>query len=129
MKKILFVMLMAMASMVYAQVKPSIPKAEKALKEGKLAEAKSIIDATTASQEFMVDKKGKPSKNAAKAYYIKALVYFAIDTTRKEEFKSLDPNPFAVAKEAFERVTRSSQSLLATLMMPAVFLCLTITSR
>jgi tetratricopeptide (TPR) repeat protein len=103
MKKILLVMLMAVASMACAQVKPSIPKTEKALKDGNLAEAKSIIDATTSSQEFMVDKKGKPSKNAAKAWYLKAMVYFAIDTTKKAEFKKLDPNPFAVAKEAFDK--------------------------
>src|SRR6185369_11613107 len=66
-------------------------------------EAKSIIDVTVANQEFMVDKKGQPSKNAAKAWYVKGMIYAAIDTTKIEKFKSLDPNPFAVAKEAFTK--------------------------
>ncbi len=93
-------------AMVYSQakeVKPSIPKAEKALREGKVDEAKTIIDATVASQEFMVDKKGQPTKNAAKAWYLKGLVYAAIDTTSKEKWKSLDANAFATVKESFEK--------------------------
>ena len=103
MKKIFLTLFLAIPAMVFAQVKPSLPKAEKAWKEGKLDEAKTIIDATTSSQEFMVDKKGKPSKNAAKAWYIKGLIYFAMDTTKKEQFKHLDPNPFLVGKESFEK--------------------------
>ncbi len=104
MKKIVVLMLFVIIpAMVFSQVKPSIPKAEKALREGKIDEAKTIIDATTTSQEFMVDKKGQPSKNAGKAWYMKALIYAAIDTTSKDKWKSLDPNAFASAKEAFEK--------------------------
>lgn len=105
MKKILCMLLMAAPFMVAAQkeIKPNVNKAEKALNEGKIDEAKAIIDVTVASQEFMVDKKGQPSKNAAKAWYLKGIIYAAIDTTKAEKFKSLEANPFDVAKEAFEK--------------------------
>src|SRR6266446_5999027 len=85
------------------EIKPSVSKAETALQKGTFDEAKSIIDATVVNQEYMVDKKGQPSKNAAKAWYLKGLIYTAIDTTKAEKFKSLDANPFAVAKEAFAK--------------------------
>jgi tetratricopeptide (TPR) repeat protein len=51
----------------------------------------------------MVDKKGQPSKNAAKSWYLRGLIYCAMDTTKKVQFQKLDPNPFAVAKEAFDK--------------------------
>lgn len=103
MKKTLVTVLGILPFLVFAQVKPSLPKAEKALREGKLDEAKSIIDVTTESAEFMTDKKGQPTKNAAKAWYLKGLIYFAIDTTKKEQFKSLESNPFDVGKASFEK--------------------------
>jgi tetratricopeptide (TPR) repeat protein len=105
MKKTLVTLLAVMPMLVFAQVKPSIPKAEKALREGKINEAKSIIDATTGSPEFMVDKKGQPTKNAAKAWFLRGLIYFAMDTTKKDQFKNLDPNPFQQGKEAFDKAT------------------------
>jgi hypothetical protein len=88
MKKIAIVFLLALPFAVAAQkeIKPSVSKAEKALKEGKFDEAKAIIDVTTASQEFMVDKKGNPSKNAAKAWFLKGLIYAGIDTTKVDKF-------------------------------------------
>jgi tetratricopeptide (TPR) repeat protein len=105
MKKIAIVFLLALPFAVAAQkeIKPSVSKAEKALKEGKFDEAKAIIDVTTASQEFMVDKKGNPSKNAAKAWFLKGLIYAGIDTTKVDKFKALEAEPFKVAKEAFEK--------------------------
>jgi len=105
MKKLAVVLMLAAAGSAVAQkdIKPSLPKAEKALFANKLDEAKSIIDITVSNQEFMVDKKGNPSKNAAKAWYLKGLIYAAIDTTKNEQFKSLEANPFPVAKEAFDK--------------------------
>lgn len=106
MKRIALVLLLASPWFAGAQqkeIKPSIPKAETAWKANKLDEAKAIIDATVASQEFMVDKKGNPSKNAAKAWYMRGVIYAAIDTTKKEQFKSLEANPFAEAKKSFEK--------------------------
>jgi tetratricopeptide (TPR) repeat protein len=105
MKK-LFVMLLILspfAVMAQKEYKPSVPKAEKALKENKLDEAKGIIDVTTADQEYMVNKKGEPSKNAAKAWFLKGVIYAAIDTTKNAAFHELDPNPFPTVKESFDK--------------------------
>jgi tetratricopeptide (TPR) repeat protein len=85
------------------EIKPSISKAEKALKAGKFDEAKAIIDVTVSNQEFMVDKKGNPSKSAAKAWYLKGLIYAGIDTTKEVKFKSLEAEPYKVAVEAFAK--------------------------
>lgn len=107
MKKLLYVLVLAIAvpfaGQAQKEVKPSVPKAEKAFRENKLDEAKAIIDATTSSQDFMVDKKGNPSKNAAKAWYLRGVIYAALDTTTNESFKALEPTPFPIAKEAFEK--------------------------
>ncbi len=105
MKKTLITLLVAAPFLVLGQVKPSISKAEKALREGKIDEAKTIIDATTGSNEFMIDKKGQPTKNAAKAWFLRGIIYFAMDTTKNTAFKTLDPNPFQQGKEAFDKAT------------------------
>jgi tetratricopeptide (TPR) repeat protein len=111
MKKLLYVLAIAvpMAGLAQKEIKPSIQKAEKALKENKLDEAKSIIDATTTNQEYMVDKKGNPSKNAAKAWYLKGIIYGALDTTKVESFKGLEPNPFPIVKESFDKAKQIDQ--------------------
>lgn len=108
MKKIVVLVFMVLPFVAFSQkeIKPNVGNAEKALKAGKLDEAKAIIDVTTASQEFMVDKKGAPSKNAAKAWFLKGVIYAAIDTTKNEKFKSLVPEGFAVAKEAFDKAVQ-----------------------
>lgn len=105
MKKIaiLLIGLLPFAALAQKEIKPSISNAEKALRAGKFDEAKAIIDVTTASQEFMVDKKGQPSKSAAKAWYLKGVIYAGIDTTKVEKYKSLVPDGFPIAKEAFEK--------------------------
>lgn len=105
MKKIVVLMFGVLPFLAFGQkeIKPNVGNAEKALKAGKIDEAKAIIDVTTASQEFMVDKKGNPSKNAAKAWFLKGVIYAAIDTTKEEKFKSLVPEGFPVAMEAFNK--------------------------
>lgn len=105
MKKIaiMLMLLLPIATMAQKEIKPSLPNAEKALRAGKFDEAKAIIDVTTTSQEFMVDKKGAPTKNAAKAWFLKGVIYAGIDTTSVEKYKSLTPDGFPVAKEAFEK--------------------------
>jgi tetratricopeptide (TPR) repeat protein len=105
MKKLVVLLLVLSPFAVLAQkeYKPSLPKAEKALKENKLDEAKGIIDATTASQEFMVTKKGEPSKNAAKAWFLKGVIYAAIDTTKNQAWNELDPNAFETVKTSFDK--------------------------
>src|SRR5882724_11746877 len=118
---ILFVLLTPVISLAQKEIKPSVSKAETALQKGNLDEAKSIIDATVTNQEFMVDKKGQPSKNAAKAWYLKGMIYVGIDTAKAEKFKSLSGDPFPQAKEAFQKAeeldTKKSESLVSSLMM------------
>ncbi len=106
MKKIVVVLFAIVPALAFGQakpIKPSIAKAEVALRANKLDDAKAIIDATTSSAEFMQDKKGNPSKNASKAWFLRGLIYAAMDTTKKAEFKNLDPHPFTPAKESFEK--------------------------
>ncbi len=104
MKKVIFICLLCpMLALAQKEIKPNVNKAESALQKGALDEAKAIIDVTVASQEYMVDKKGAPSKNATKAWYLRGLIYAAIDTTKMEKFKSLEADPFAVAKQSFEK--------------------------
>ena len=95
MKRILLIVLI-MPFVAFAQkpIKPSLPKAEKALRSGEYAEAKTIIDATVSSEKFA---------DNAKAWYLKGLIYAAIDTTKNEAAKSLVAEPFPIVKEAFEK--------------------------
>jgi tetratricopeptide (TPR) repeat protein len=122
MKKITIMLLCLAPLAAFAQkeIKPSVANAEKALRAGKIDEAKAIIDATTNSQEFMVDKKGNPSKNAAKAWYLKGLIYAAIDTTQVEKFKSLVPDGFPIAKEAFEKCKEIDKEKTASFVSDAM---------
>src|SRR5581483_2678151 len=104
MKNVIFICLLCpILALAQKEIKPSISKAEAALQKGNFDEAKAIIDATVASQEFMVDKKGNPSKNSTKAWYLRGLIYAGIDTTKVEKFKSLSEDPFAAAKQSFEK--------------------------
>jgi tetratricopeptide (TPR) repeat protein len=107
MKKVAVLLSLCLPLLATAQkeIKPSIPKAEKALRAGKFDEAKAIIDATVGSQEFMVNKKGEPTKSAAEAYYMKGLVYFGIDTTSNLQYKSLDANAYQTGVDAFAKST------------------------
>lgn len=105
MKKISLVLALfvSFAAVAQKEIKPNVGSAEKALRAGKLDEAKAIIDVTTASQEYMVDKKGNPSKNAAKSWFVKGIIYAALDTTSNAKFKTLVPDGFPIAKEAFDK--------------------------
>jgi tetratricopeptide (TPR) repeat protein len=122
MKKIaiLLIGLMPFAALAQKEIKPSITNAEKALRAGKFDEAKAIIDVTTASQDFMVDKKGQPSKSAAKAWYLKGLIYAGIDTTKVEKYKSLVPDGFPIAKESFEKAKALDNGKTAAFMNDAI---------
>lgn len=96
MKKFLLVaLLIPFALTAQKPVKPSLPKAEKALREGKFDEAKAIIDATVADPKFA---------NNTKAWYLKGLIYGGIDTTKNEQYKSLVADPFIEASAAFDKV-------------------------
>ena len=105
MKKVILLAVLAMPMTLSAQkeIKPSLPKATKAFKDGKLDEAKAIIDVTTNSPEFMVDKKGQPAKKAAEAWFYKGMIYIAIDTSKNQAFKALEAEPFKVGSESFDK--------------------------
>src|SRR5271154_4354296 len=107
MKKIaiLVIAFVPLATMAQKETKPSIVKAEKFLRDGKLDDAKSLIDLTVANREFMYDKKGRHSKNAANAWYIRGLIYASIDTTSAQQYKNLDPDPFKVEVASFDSCT------------------------
>jgi len=100
---VLLLILLPLAGIAQKESKPTLPKAEKALKDGKIDEAKSMIDAYTGNQENMVNKKGEPSKTAGKAWFLKAVIYSAIDTTTNQAYRDLDPNAFTVVKESLEK--------------------------
>lgn len=121
MKRILLAIFIPASLFAQKEIKPSVNKAEAALQKFKLDEAKSIIDATVANHDFMVDKKGNPSKNAAKAWYLKGLIYAAIDTTKNQQFKSLEANPFPIAQEAFtksEEIDKGKNESLVNSVFP-----------
>ena len=87
-------MLMAVAVSAQKKQKPNINKALKSLQEGKLAEAKEMIDAATTYEKTMDD---------GKTWYYRGLIYAAIDTTSNQAVKSLAEDPFKIALESFEK--------------------------
>ena len=96
MKKYTLVLLLLVSAAAYAQKaqKPNLNKALQAWTEGKLDQAKSIIDAATTYEKTM---------NDAKTYYYKGLIYAALDTTTNETYKALAPDAFEQALEAFKK--------------------------
>ena len=96
MKRIMFVMLMLASVAAFAQKpsKPNINKALNLMKEGKLNEAKDMIDAATTYEKTM---------NDGKTWYYRGLIYSALDTTSNETYKALDPEPLKVALESFKK--------------------------
>jgi Tfp pilus assembly protein PilF len=87
-------MLVNIAAFSQKQSKPNINKALKSMQEGKLNEAKEMIDAATTYEKTM---------NDGKTWYYRGLIYAAIDTTSNESFKALDPEPLKVALESFAK--------------------------
>jgi tetratricopeptide (TPR) repeat protein len=81
--------------------KPSLSKAEKSFKEGKISEAKTMIDGLVDNPTHMVDKKGQPSKDAAKTWYLRGLIYFGIDSLKSGA--PLVDEPFKIAMESFKK--------------------------
>lgn len=96
MKRITLLMLMLAGFALHAQkqAKPNLNKALNFYRDGKLAEAKEIVDAATTYEKTM---------NDGKTYYYRGLVYAALDTTSNQQLKSLDADPFKVALESFAK--------------------------
>lgn len=95
MKRVLFILFL-IPSLVFAQkaVKPNLNKALAAWKEGKLDEAKEIIDLCTTYEKTM---------NSGDTWYYRGLIYASIDTTSNETYKNLAPDAFNVALESFAK--------------------------
>ncbi len=96
MKQVLFVILMlvAVSASAQKQKKPNINKALRSYQEGKLGEAKEIIDAATTFEK---------TKDDGKTWYYRGLIYAALDTTSNPEFQTLADNAFATAMESFAK--------------------------
>lgn len=96
MKRVLFLLLMLGSAAAFAQkqAKPNINKALNAWKDGKLNEAKEIIDAATTYEKTM---------NDGNTWYYRGLIYASIDTTSNEQFKALDPNALSVSIASFAK--------------------------
>lgn len=102
-KKIALLVLMLTSFLTYGQkpVKPNLNKALKSLQDGNLAEAKEIIDAATTYEKTM---------NDGKTWYYRGLIYAALDTTSKAEFKSLAKDPLTTAVESFIKADQLGKS-------------------
>jgi tetratricopeptide (TPR) repeat protein len=97
MKRLTFFMLMLAAAVtVFAQKapKPNLNKALNSWKEGKLDEAKSMIDLATTYEKTMSD---------GKTWYYRGLIYASLDTTSNETYKALAPDAFKTAVESFAK--------------------------
>src|SRR5688500_6586982 len=93
-KRITLLVLMLTSLLTYGQkpVKPNLKKALKSLQDGNLAEAKENIDAATTYEMTM---------NDGKTWSYRGLIYAALDTTSKAEFKALAKEPLTTAVESF----------------------------
>jgi tetratricopeptide (TPR) repeat protein len=96
-------MLMLAAVTVSAQKKqkPNLNKALKSLQEGKLAEAKEMIDEATTYEKTM---------NDGKTWYYRGLIYAAIDTTSDQSVKALAEDAFTTAVESFAKADQLGKS-------------------
>lgn len=103
MKRTALLVLMLASVFVYGQkpVKPNLNKAIKAFQEGKLDEAKAIIDVTSTSEKTM---------NDGKTWYYKGLIYASIDTTKNEAYKGLADDAFQTALASFEKADQLAKS-------------------
>lgn len=95
MKKIVLILLMVPA-LVLAQkpIKPNLNKALGFWRDGKLKEAKEMVDACVADPKLSLD---------GKSWYYRGLVYASLDTTSNEEFKSLEANSLDVSIQSFKK--------------------------
>lgn len=96
MKQITLLILMLVAAVAYGQkaVKPSLNKALKSFQDGKLDEAKAMIDLATTYEKTMDD---------GKTWYYRGLIYAALDTTSNPAYKSLAEEPLKTAVESFQK--------------------------
>jgi tetratricopeptide (TPR) repeat protein len=95
MKNAILVLLLApFIALAQKPIKPNLNKALNLWKDGKLDEAKAMIDVAETDPKLSLD---------GKTFYYKGLIYASLDTTSNETFKKLVENPLDVALTAFEK--------------------------
>lgn len=101
MKRLALLLLVLGSFATYAQKaqKPNLNKALQSWTQGKLDEAKSMIDAATTYEKTM---------NDAKTWYYRGLIYASLDTTSNDTYKSLAPDAFDVALQSFAKADELS---------------------
>lgn len=94
MRKLIFIMIMLFcASFTYAQ-KGLAASAESSLRNGKLDEAKKLIDQAIGHESCV---------NDSKSWFRKGQIYQAIFESPLPDYKKLDPNALDVAYEAYQK--------------------------
>lgn len=103
MKRITILLLMLTAVTAFAQkaVKPNINKALNSWKEGKLDEAKTMIDLATTYEKTM---------NDGDTWYYRGLIYASIDTTSNETYKALAPDALKTSVESFAKAEQLAKA-------------------
>ena len=101
MKKVILILLLAPA-LAFAQkpVKPNLNKVLNFWKDGKLQEAKEMIDLAETDPKLSLD---------GKTFYYKGLVYASLDTTSNEAYKALAQEPLTTAIAAFAKAEEMSK--------------------
>lgn len=94
--KTVILILLLIPAFVYAQkpVKPNLNKALSLMQEGKLGEAKDMIDAATTYEKTMGD---------GKTWYYRGLIYASLDTTSNATYKALAPNALEISIQSFKK--------------------------
>lgn len=102
MKRALLIVLLIIPAMVFGQkaVKPNLNKALAAWKEGKLDEAKEIIDACATYDKTMGN---------GETWYYRGLIYASLDTTSNDAYKALAPDAFNTAIESFAKADQMAK--------------------
>lgn len=96
MKRVACFLLIALPMVVFAQkaIKPNLNKALNSWKQGKLDEAKQMIDVCVTDPKLSLD---------AKTFFYQGLIYASIDTTSNATYKGLSDNSFEIAVQAFAK--------------------------
>jgi tetratricopeptide (TPR) repeat protein len=101
MKKAILILLMAPV-LVFAQkpIKPNLNKVLNFWKDGKLKEAKEMVDLAETDPKLSLE---------GKTFYYKGLVYASLDTTSNAEYKALAENSLSTAVAAFAKADEMSK--------------------
>ena len=95
MKKLLFTSVLALAGLITYGQNSAVNKAETLQGEGNIAEAKELIDAAVDNPK---------TKNVAKAYFVKGLIYGSIATSTDESITGLDSDALDKTLESYNKI-------------------------